>query len=71
MKLFVVVDTKGGGRILGVMDSRERAEQLCDLSPIYYKLHSVTLNQVNPEGLEWTDSDAQKEKLRKFTAGKM
>lgn len=64
MKLYVVVDTKGGGRILAVVDSKKWADKLMTLSPLYYKTHSVELNRMNPECLDWADSHEQALRLR-------
>lgn len=64
MKLYVVVDTKGAGRIAGVFDARERAEALTALCPSYYELHTCPLNQINPEVLDWVDTAAQRQALQ-------
>jgi len=71
MKLYVVFDTKGGGRILAVVDSKKWADKLTNLSPIYYKAHSVELNQMNPECLDWVDNDEQAARLRSLLKHKL
>ena len=64
MTLHVVVDTKGGGRVLAVVESRSEADELCAISPLYYKAHRAELNRINPECLEWVDSEEQGARLR-------
>jgi hypothetical protein len=60
MELYVVIDTKGDGRVLGVFDERAVAETLVAQDPCYYKLHPCHLNEVNPESLSWADSNSQR-----------
>lgn len=66
MELYIVIDTKGSGRILGAFDARERAESIVNAYPHYYKLHLCSLNQINAEALDWTDDDAQRQALQKL-----
>ena len=60
MKLFVVLDTKGDGRLVGVWDSKRPANKLVKRFPAYYKLHTVELNKLNQNILRWTDNKEQK-----------
>lgn len=53
MQLYVVIDTKGEGRVLGVFDDSALAESLAAQDPAYYTLHACRLNEVNPESLSW------------------
>ena len=69
MDLYVVVDTKGSGRFVGIFDAQERAEQVVAVSPLYYKLHVVQLNRIDPEALGWTDKDAQRDALQQLIDG--
>jgi hypothetical protein len=66
MDLYVVIDTKGGGRLLGVFDSRELADRIVGRYPNYYKLHSGRLNQINPEVLDWVDTPDQRTDLEEL-----
>ena len=68
MKLYIVVDTKGSGRLVGAFDSLAAAEALSKAYPAYYKLHVVALNEINREALGWTDDDTQREFLEKLIA---
>ena len=66
MELHVVIDTKGSGRLVGVFSSRRRAESVVNLSRLYYQLHTLDLNKVNPDVLGWTDNDLQRAALRRM-----
>lgn len=66
MKLFVVVDTLGAGRVVGVFDSREEADRVLAVEPGYYQAHECDLRQINPEALDWARTDVQREALRKL-----
>jgi len=66
MHFYVVVDAKGSGRLLGVFDSRERAERLTARYPAYYKLHVAQLNRINPEVLDWVDCPEQRRYLERL-----
>jgi hypothetical protein len=68
MELYIIVDTKGSGRILGAFDSRERADRIVNHYPAYYKLHTCRLNKINAEVLDWADDDEQREALRRLLA---
>ena len=69
MEHYVVIDTKGSGRLLGVFDTRSRADEVTVLSPLYYRMHTITLNRINPDVLDWTDDDKQKDALRRLIDG--
>jgi hypothetical protein len=66
VNLFVVVDTKGSGRIVGVFDAREEAERVADCGRAYYKVHPCPLNVINPEVLSWADSEEQRDALHQL-----
>jgi len=61
--LFVVVDTLGAGRVVGVFDSKERAEEVVAIEPAYYRLFDCTLNRVNRTAMEWARTAEQKRAL--------
>ena len=71
MKLYVVLDTKGAGRLVGVWDSKRTADKLVKRFPAYYKLHIVELNKINQDVLSWTDNKEQKLFLQKFSLEKI
>ncbi len=66
MELFVVIDTKGDGRVLGVFDERAVAERFVAQDPCYYKLHPCRMNEVNPESLSWADDSSQRHAIEKI-----
>lgn len=51
MYLFVVLDTKGCGRVLGVFDDRQRAEEITRRFPHYYRLCRAGLMSEVPADL--------------------
>jgi hypothetical protein len=53
MEVFVVFDTMGGGRVLGVYDSRELAEAVKKRDPHYLRIEVRTMNAVDEELLSW------------------
>ena len=55
MELYVVLDTKGSGRLVGVFDDPEVARALAAQYPSYYKVHPCRLNQVEDAVLGWID----------------
>jgi hypothetical protein len=66
MDLYVVIDTKGSGRILGVFDEKKRADLFVERFPNYYKLHTCRLNRINPEILDWADDEQQRATLKRL-----
>jgi hypothetical protein len=66
MKLYVVLDTKGEGRLVGIWDVKRQAEKLTKRYPAYYKLHTININQINPKALSWTDNDEQRRFLEQM-----
>jgi hypothetical protein len=69
MDVFVVVDTAGSGRIVGVFDDEAAAREVIGRWAEYYKLRRVTLNRVDPEVVDWARSEDQKAWLRQFITG--
>ena len=65
-KLYVVYDTLGAGRLLGVFDSEDKARLITDKYPSYYKLQVATINEVNKEALQWANSDEQRKFLEEL-----
>lgn len=63
MNLFCVVDTLGGGRIVGIFASPEVAARVLAIEPSYYQLHACTLDDVNPEAVEWARTTDQRAQL--------
>jgi len=67
MELFVVYDTKGSGRLVGVFDSLAQAEPIARINPHYFRLRACALNAVNAEIVPWALSDGEREQLSSLT----
>ncbi|WOO41704.1 hypothetical protein [Rubellicoccus peritrichatus] len=65
-KLYVIIDTKGSGRLLAVFDDIAKATKIVDKYPAYYKMVEAQLNEINPETLKWVCDDKQKTFLKEF-----
>src|SRR5438093_1601207 len=63
IEVFVVVDTKGAGRVVGVFERNEIAMRIQAVNPHYYKVVQISLNHLNPECLTWLADDEQKRSL--------
>ena len=63
MDVFVVVDTKGSGRLVGVFDSAAQAQSLVQINPPYFKMRACTLNAVNPEVVRWALDEREQRRL--------
>jgi len=60
MDLFVVYDTKGSGRLVGVFDDRSHAEEIVQINPQYFKLRACALNKVNADVVRWALSERER-----------
>ena len=63
MQLYVVVDTLGDGRIIGVFADREVACEIVAVDPNYYKLHECVLGEISERSIRWARSDEQRARL--------
>ena len=63
--IYVVVDTMGASRIVGVFDSEAAAIAVVGDFPEYYEIHRCPLNQVSPEAIDWARTDEQRAHLRR------
>jgi hypothetical protein len=68
--LYVVVDTMGAGRIVGVFDNEPRAREIIGPFGAYYKLYRCRLNQIDPEVLGWTKDPEQLAHMRRLVETK-
>lgn len=64
--LFVVYDTKGAGRVVGVFDTRRLADRVRSIDPSYFRVHRSEVNHVRHEALEWLNSPDQRRALREL-----
>ena len=63
MDLFVVCDTKGSGRVVGVFDDLSRAQSVAAINRNYFRLRHCTLNSVNSEIVRWALNDRERDLL--------
>jgi hypothetical protein len=64
MQVHAVIDTKGAGRLVGIFQTRERAERVRDVDRAYFRLVTLELDALNPVAAEWLPSD-KRELLRR------
>ena len=64
--VFVVTDFQGGVRVVGVFDSRQKAEHVVDINPNYYRIHEVLPNAVNLDVLPWLPTKEAQQKLEQL-----
>ena len=60
MGLFVVYDTKGSGRVVGVFDNLQKAQSVAQINRHYFRLRLCTLNSVNSEIVRWALNERER-----------
>ena len=65
--VYVVMDTKGAGRIVGVFERMEQADEIQEISPRYYRMYPMHLNEVNPDCVRWAQDDEGRAKLERLS----
>lgn len=63
MDLFVVYDTKGSGRVVGVFNDLSRAQSVAQINRHYFRLRPCTLNSVNSEIVRWALNERERDLL--------
>jgi hypothetical protein len=63
-QVYVVVDMKGAGRIVGVFGDSRRAEEVQSVNPSYYKVVPTIPNEVNKDCFRWLQNEHEREALR-------
>ena len=63
MELFLVYDTKGAGRLVGVFDTLTQATSIAAINPHYFRLRRCELNAINSEIVPWALSDEERARL--------
>lgn len=53
MKLFVVYDEMGSGRLVGVFDTEQKAVEIQSVNLNYYRIVECELNDIQKEALDW------------------
>ena len=62
--LYIVVDTKGSGRLVGVFDDEQPAQRVRAIDEAYFRLHTLELNAINPVAIDWALTPQAREELR-------
>ncbi len=65
-RVFIVVDTRGAGRVLGVFDDAAAPAELVRRYPHYYKLVEHEIGTLNPDVLAWTEDREERELLERL-----
>lgn len=66
MKVYVVYDLGGAGRVVGVFRSAARANRVVSVNPAYYRVTACKLDDVTDSAFEWLESLDQRDKLQKL-----
>lgn len=64
--VYIVTDTKGGGRVVGAFGERERAERIRGVDKAYFRVTTLPFDSVNPVAVEWLLSGDQRDELRRL-----
>jgi len=63
-QLYVVVDTSGAGRIVGVFSTEAEAKEVMLVNPAYYRVDPLRVGDINPKCLDWIHDKARRDILR-------
>jgi hypothetical protein len=66
-QVFVVLDTKGAGRVVGVFDREPQATEIVGINPQYYRMTSLRLNEINPECVRWVQDAGGRLRLERLS----
>ena len=69
MNVWIVIDTKGSGRIVGAFSSESRALKLTELDRHYFRMSRHRVNRIDARILDWALSDHQRAQLAREIAG--
>ena len=67
-KVFVVLDSKGAGRIVGVFEREAQAIEILAISPQYYRVFPLRVNEINPECVKWVQDEQGRESLQRLSS---
>jgi hypothetical protein len=65
--IFVVFDTKGAGRVVGAFESETQALTIKAISPQYYRVSPLRMNEINPECVRWAQDERGREALQRLS----
>jgi len=60
---YLVWDTKGEGRLIGVFDNQALAESVGSINRGYFQTHHCMLNSVNSDAIRWTLTAEEQQRL--------
>lgn len=66
MKVYVVYDLGGAGRVVGVFRSAYRANRIVAINPAYYRVTSCNLDDVSDAAFDWLESMDQRDRLERL-----
>ncbi|HET9453033.1 MAG TPA: hypothetical protein VFO66_02015 [Gemmatimonadaceae bacterium] len=66
-RVWVVVDTKGAGRVVGVFESEAQAAEIVAINPSYYRVTQLRLNEINPECVRWVQDEQGRSRLERMS----
>ena len=66
-RVFVVLDTKGAGRVVGVFDSEAQAAEIVAINPSYYRVTQLRLNEINPDCVRWVQDEQGRSRLERMS----
>ena len=67
-KVFVVIDSKGAGRVLGVFDHQAHALAILAVRPSYCRVFPMHMNEIDSECLGWVQDERGRERPRQMAA---
>ena len=59
-RLYVIYDTGGAGRLVGVFDDPARANAVAGANPAYFRLTPCTPNTITAAALDWANADVRR-----------
>jgi hypothetical protein len=65
--VYVVMDMKGNGRVVGVFENEAKAEEILAINPMYYRLTRIGMNEVNPDCVRWVQDEQWRTKLERLS----
>jgi hypothetical protein len=68
VRLYVVYDLSGAGRLVGVFRSAVKAKNVLAVNPEYYRVTACRLNDIRAEAVDWLSSLNQQERVERLTA---
>src|SRR5215467_5345213 len=63
-QLYVVVDTSGAGRVVGVFSTETEAKEVMAVNPAYYRIDPFRVGDINPKCLDWIRDKVRRDILR-------